>query len=55
MLKKIEFINHNLIFPFIIYYPFAAIILETEKEKMLDEELYDPLDRQLSDERMRTR
>lgn len=29
--------------------------MKTEKEKMLDGELYDPLDQQLSDERMRTR
>ncbi|MEQ9438565.1 MAG: sugar O-acetyltransferase [Cyclobacteriaceae bacterium] len=29
--------------------------MKTEKEKMLDGELYDPLDKQLSDERVRTR
>ncbi len=29
--------------------------MKTEKEKMLDGELYDPLDKQLSDERLRTR
>nr|WKN34071.1 sugar O-acetyltransferase [Tunicatimonas sp. TK19036] len=29
--------------------------METEKEKMLAGELYDPLDKQLSDERLRTR
>ena len=29
--------------------------MKTEKEKMLDGELYDPLDAQLADERMRTR
>ena len=29
--------------------------MKTEKEKMLDGELYDPIDQQLSDERTRTR
>ena len=29
--------------------------MKTEKQKMLDGELYDPLDKQLSDERLRTR
>jgi maltose O-acetyltransferase len=29
--------------------------MKTEKEKMLDGELYDPLDKQLSDERLKTR